>query len=65
MITFISKTRCHKDMDVAGKLDSASIDLANDNLNFELKNIKCDHDGKDLMALMTYNVMGKRTQEGC
>ena len=41
-------------MDVVEELDSASIDLADDNLNFELKGIKCAHNKADLMALMAY-----------
>ena len=34
IIVFTVKIRCHKDLDVADELDSASIDLADDNLNF-------------------------------
>ena len=59
IITFTVKIRCHKDMDVADELDSASIDLADDNLNSKLKGIKCAYDETDLMALMTYSAMGK------
>ena len=50
-------------MDVADKLDSASIDLADDNLNFELKSIKCAYNENHLMALMTYIVMDKEYTE--
>ena len=53
LITFTVKVRCHKDMDVADELDSASIELSDDNLNFKLKGIKYAHDKKDLMTLMT------------
>ena len=35
------------------------MDLADDNLNFKLKGIKCAHGKADLMTLMTYNAMGK------
>ena len=39
------------------------IDLADNNLNFELKGIKCAHNEADLMALMTYNAMGEEYTE--
>ena len=45
------------------ELDSASIDLADDNLSFKLKGIKCAHNKADLMALITYNAMGKEYTE--
>ena len=57
------KIHCNKNLDVADELDSASIDLADDSLNFELKGIKCAHDKADLMALMTYNAMGEECTE--
>ena len=63
IIVFAVKIRCHKDLDVADELDSASIDLADDNLNFELKGIKCAHNESDLMALMTYNAVGEEYNE--
>ena len=50
-------------MDVADELDSASIDLADGNLNFELKGVTCAHDEANLMALMTYNAMDKEYTE--
>ena len=53
------KIRCHKDLDVADELNSASIDLTDDNLNFELKGIECAHNESDLIALMTYTTMGE------
>ena len=58
LITFNVKFCCQKGMNIAEELNSASINLANDNLNFELKSTKCAQDAKDLVALMTYNVMG-------
>ena len=63
IITFTVKICCHKDMNVADELDSASIDLADDNLHFKLKGIKCAHNEADLMALITYNAMGKEYTE--
>ena len=59
IVVFTVKIRCHKDLDAADELDEASIDLADDNINFEVKGIKCAHDESDLMALMTYNAMGE------
>ena len=57
------KIRCHKDTEVADKLDSASINLADDNLNFELKGIKYAYDQKDMIALMTHNAMDEEYTE--
>ena len=64
MITFTVKIRYHKDLDVADELYNASLDLADDTLNFRLKGIKCAHDKQDPMALMTYNTLSKSTQVG-
>jgi hypothetical protein len=50
-------------MDVAEELASASIDLTEANLNFELKGIKYAHNEAHLMALMTYNAMGEEYTE--
>ena len=63
LITFTIKLRCPKGTDVTQELNTASIDLADNDLNFELKSIKCTHDAKDLVALMTYNAMGKEYTE--
>ena len=35
------------------------MELADGNLHFKLKGMKCAHDEVDLMALMTYNAMGE------
>ena len=59
LTTFTVKILCHKDMDVTEEMNSASINLAGDNLKFELKDIKCAHNERDLMALITYNTMGE------
>ena len=63
IIIFTVKICCHKDMDVADELDSASMDLSDDNLNFKLKGIKCAYGKKDLMALMTYTAMSEKYTE--
>ena len=46
-------------MDVASRLDSASIDLADDNLTMEVKKIDCAHDKNDIMVLMSYIALGE------
>ena len=63
IIVFTVKIRCHKNLDVADELNSASIDLADNNLNFELKGINCVHDEAGLMVLMTYNTMREEYTE--
>ena len=53
LLTFTVNIRCPKRMNVAEELDSAYIDLTDNDLNFKLKIIKFAHNKKNLVALMT------------
>ena len=48
---------------ITSPIDSTSIHLADGTLHFELKGIKCAHDKKDSMLLLTYIVMGEEYTE--
>ena len=50
-------------MDVAEEVDIALIDLADDNLHFELKGITYAHNKTDLITLMTHNTMNREYTE--
>ena len=57
-LKFTVRVRCPTAMDVGERLDSASIDLADDDLTMEVKNIACAHDKSNIIVLMSYTALG-------